>query len=71
MITLMSAAGLVRADWYALREEGWFPNAGLYAGGAARPVLDTFRLAQQKLLAAGNARRIDTGDPLVFAREGG
>jgi hypothetical protein len=66
IITLMSAADVHRADWYALREEAWFPNAGVFAGARQRPVLDSLRLAVSRLLPAGDARRIATGDPLLF-----
>jgi hypothetical protein len=65
MITLLSAAGIEEAHWYALRDEKWFPNMGLFANGRGKPALDSFRLAAQ-LLASGEARRIDAGDPLTF-----
>lgn len=67
MIAILDAAGIKRADWYALRDEPWYPNMGLFARtGGAKPALDTFRLATGKLLPAGPAHRIDMGDPLSF-----
>ena len=64
-ITVMSAAGVLRADWYALADEPWFRNMGLYRGDVPKPAGDTFRFAVQ-LLASGDAKRIDGGDPLTF-----
>lgn len=66
MIALLSAAGVERSDWYALREERWYPNMGLFAGQAPAPALDSFRTATGRLLGAGRARRVDVGDPLTF-----
>lgn len=66
LITLMSAAGIEEADWYALREEKYYPNMGLFDGGKGKPAFDTFRMAVQRLLSGGDARRIDVGDPLTF-----
>ncbi len=67
MVTLMSAAGIVRADWYALRDEPFFPNSGLFAGQQPRPELDGFRTSLAQLLARGDAKRIDQDSALVFA----
>lgn len=67
MITMLSAAGVERADWYALRDERWYPNMGLFAAnGTTKPALDSFRLAVMRLLSAGDARRVDAGDPITF-----
>jgi hypothetical protein len=67
MIAILDAAGIKRADWYALRDEPWYPNMGLFdRAGMQKPALDTFRLATGRLLPAGPARRIDMGDPLTF-----
>ena len=66
VMTIMSAAHVSRAYWYALLDEPWFRNMGLYAGDAPKPALATFRAVQQQLLSAGDARRIDVGDPLSF-----
>lgn len=66
MIALLSAAGVERSDWYALREERWYPNMGLFAGQAPTPAVESFRTATGRLLGAGRARRVDVGDPLTF-----
>lgn len=66
MMTLLSAAGVKRADWYALRDEKYYPNMGLFAGRARKPAFDTFLTVQERLLSAGNAHRIDAGHPLSF-----
>lgn len=67
MITLLSAGGLIRADWYALRDEHWYPNMGLFARQVPNPAFDAFRTAGGRLTSAGRARRIDAGDPLTYA----
>lgn len=66
MVTILSAAGIEEADWYALREEKYYPNMGLFENGKGRPALDSFRMAATRLLASGDARRVDVGDPLTF-----
>lgn len=67
VITLLSAAGVEEAHWYALRDEPYYPNMGLFKGRSPKPALDMFRLAQTRLLPAGDARRMEVGgDPLSF-----
>lgn len=66
VVTLLSAAHVAHAFWYALLDEKWFPNTGLYAGAAPKPSLDMYRLAARRLLPAGDAHRVDTGDPLTY-----
>lgn len=67
LITLLSAAGVEEAHWYALRDEPYYPNMGLFKGRTPKPALDMFRLAHTRLLAAGDARRQEiSGDPLSF-----
>ena len=66
VITIMSAAGIQRAFWYALLDEPWYPNMGLYGAKGAKPAVDTFRIAVRQLLPAGNARRIPANDPMSF-----
>ena len=66
MVTMLSAAQVVRADWYALRDETFFPNSGIFKGPEARPALDSFRLSVSRLLRSSNAQRLDDGDPLSF-----
>lgn len=71
VITMMSAAHVDRAYWYALLDEPWYPNMGLYADDAPKPAFSTFSFAVRHLLSAGDARRIDTGDPLTFVYQFG
>ncbi|MBP6030494.1 MAG: hypothetical protein KA533_03595 [Sphingobium sp.] len=67
LVTLLSAAGVEEAHWYALRDEPYYPNMGLFKGRAPKPALDMFRASQSRLLPAGDARRQDiSGDPLSF-----
>lgn len=67
VMTMLSASGVERGFWYALLDEPWFPNMGLYNAAAPKPALNTYRLAVQRLLPAGAAKRI-TGfnDPLTY-----
>ncbi len=64
--TMLAAAGAAQASWYALIDQRWFPNMGLYAGNTPKAQADAFRLMQQ-LLARGRPQRLDFGDPLLFA----
>lgn len=66
LVTLLSAAGVQEAHWYALRDEPYYPNMGLFKGRTPKPALDMFRASQMRLLTAGDASRIDVGDPLSF-----
>ena len=66
MMTVMSAAGIDRAFWYALIDEPWFPNMGLWAGQRAKPALATFQSAVRRLLSAGDAHRIVAANPGTF-----
>ncbi|MBU6393292.1 MAG: hypothetical protein KGQ75_01835 [Sphingomonadales bacterium] len=64
--TMLAAGGAAQASWYALIDQRWFPNMGLYAGNAPKAQAGAFRLMQQ-LLARGRPQRLDLGDPLLFA----
>ncbi|MEO0031642.1 MAG: hypothetical protein RIS94_1400 [Pseudomonadota bacterium] len=64
--TLMAAAGVPQASWYALIDQRYFPNMGLFAGTTPKDQAKAFAL-MQPILALGRPRRIDMGDPLVFA----
>lgn len=66
VFTLMSAAGVQYAWWYALLDEPWYPNMGLYRAAGPKPALATYRTVVQKLLPAGNARRLPSDDPSRF-----
>lgn len=63
VITVMSAAGVEHAFWYALLDQPWFPNMGLFTSTGPKPALATFQLAVRTLLAAGNARALKVADP--------
>ena len=62
VITVMSAAGIDHAYWYALLDEPWFPNMGLFSSTGPKPALATFQLAVRTLLTAGNARALPFAD---------
>ncbi|GEO01494.1 hypothetical protein NSE01_33260 [Novosphingobium sediminis] len=64
--TMLAASGAAQASWYALIDQRWFPNMGLYAGTSAKAQAGAYRLMQQ-LLARGRPQRLDLGDPLLFA----
>lgn len=65
-VTLMNASGVQRAYWYALIDQKFFQNMGLFTQSqAAKPASDAFRLLTTQLLPAGRVARIDTGDANV------
>ena len=66
-ITLMAANGVDAAVWYALYEETWFPNLGLWDGTTIKQQGRAVRLAASKLLRHGNPIKLNTGDPGLFA----
>jgi hypothetical protein len=64
-VTMMGAAGVHRAYWYALIDQRWFRNMGLFAaGGASKPAADAF-VAIQRLLARERPVRVE-GDGLSY-----
>lgn len=66
MVTIMSAAGVERAYWYALIDQKWYPTMGLFALDLVpKPAAAAFTAAQSLLLPSGRAVRIDAKDPLV------
>lgn len=60
MVAQMGAAGVAGAWWYALLDQPWWSNMGLYLPDTreAMPAADTFRLLQDRLLPLGRPRRI-------------
>ena len=67
MAMLLAAAGVDRAYWYALQDEPWFANMGLYdKAGARKPSADAFALTQRDLLRGGAPKRVDQGDRRSF-----
>ncbi len=65
-VTMLAATGAAQASWYALVDQRWYPAMGLYAGTAPKAQAAAFRL-MQRVLANGRPRRLDLGDPLLFA----
>jgi len=65
-VTMLAAAGVAQASWYALTDQRWYPTMGLYAGSTPKAQASAFRIMQQ-LLALGRPQRLDLGDPLLFA----
>lgn len=62
-VTLMSASGVRRAYWYALIDQRFFRNMGLFTQSqTAKPAAEAFALLTTHMLPAGRAQRIDTGD---------
>ena len=64
--TMLAAAGVAQASWYALIDQRWYPSMGLYAGTTPKAQAAAFRLMQQ-VLALGRPQRLELGDPLLFA----
>lgn len=64
--TMLAAGGAAQASWYALIDQRWYPNMGLYAAAAPKAQARAFT-RMQALLALGRPRRLDLGDPLLFA----
>ncbi len=63
MVTLLSAAGVARGYWYALIDQRWFRNMGLYTtSGDEKPAARAFVQAAV-LTGAGRASLVDLGDP--------
>ncbi|GAA4773485.1 hypothetical protein GCM10023219_20950 [Stakelama sediminis] len=67
MVTLLRAAGTYKAIWYALIDQKYYPNMGLFSGSTIKPTGKAFRLVEDRLLPKGKPQRVDVGDPLVFA----
>ena len=64
MVTQMSAANVAEASWYALQEQPWFKNMGLFeTDGAARPAAKAFAFAENVLLPQGDAVQVATDNP--------
>jgi hypothetical protein len=63
---LLNASGVDHASWYALVDQKWFPNMGLFTGTTIKPTGLAYQNIMQKLFAYGRATRVDTGDSLVY-----
>lgn len=63
MAVLLSAAGVERAYWYALIDQRWFRNMGLYAAnGDEKPAARAFAQVAA-LIGSARAMPLDMGDP--------
>lgn len=65
-VTLMSVSGVDTASWYALLDQSFFPNMGLYNGAGLEPVGEAYSFVQSQVLPMGRPTRLDLGDPLLF-----
>lgn len=66
-VTMMSAAGVKRASWYALEDQIFFPDMGLISGNSMKKQGEAYELLQRVVLDKGRAKRVDFDDPLFFA----
>jgi hypothetical protein len=59
MVALLGAAGVERAHWYALSDQQWFRNMGLFdAAGRQKPAASAFAFVQRELLSRGRPRAV-------------
>lgn len=71
MVAMMGAAGVRQAWWYALSDQRWFRNMGLYTQRQApKPAGETFAMIQRLLLPGGRPERIATDDLSYLYRFG-
>lgn len=70
IVAQMGASGVAGAWWYALLDQPWWPNMGLYLPDNREPMpaADSFRLLQERLLPLGRPRRIgDSASDHIYA----
>lgn len=66
LTTIMAASGIERAYWYAMVDQAWFKNMGLFDKDEnPKPAAQAFDLVQRELLSLGRPEKIAT-DPLLF-----
>lgn len=65
--TQLAESGAAVTVWYALIDQRWFPNMGLFQDTRIKPTGEAFRFAQKELIPRGRPVRIELGDPSVFA----
>ncbi len=71
MVTLLSAAGVEQAQWYALIDQASFPTMGLYtAPGVRKPAGDAFAYMGSEVLPRGPALRQGDDHTLFHFRFG-
>ena len=62
MTTLMSAADIEAAYWYALYDEPWWPNMGLFdKNSREKPAKPTFQFIAKELLPLGRSHLVGEG----------
>ena len=67
MVTLMASVHVEEAYWYALIDETYYKNMGLYTiKGEEKPAAAAFTFIQKELLVHGDPVRVDTGDDLTL-----
>jgi len=75
MVAQLASLGVAEAYWYALLDEPWWPNMGLYEanGRTSKPAADAFKFLQTSLLPLGRpiARSDDTTVRLFEFGQGG
>lgn len=65
------AAGVTRASWYALIDQQWFPNMGMFRGRTIKPAGLAYRMLSERVLPFGKPVRADTGTlPIMVYRVG-
>ncbi|HEY9236648.1 MAG TPA: calcium-binding protein [Phenylobacterium sp.] len=65
MVTMLSSSHVAESYWYALQDEAWFRNMGLFeTSGAPKPAAAAFEFAQRELLPLGDAVQVETSDDL-------
>lgn len=53
-VTLLGAAGIEKAMWYALSDQQWFRHMGLFtSAGESKPAAEAFAFVQRELLSRG------------------
>ncbi|MDB5723770.1 MAG: hypothetical protein JWQ16_524 [Novosphingobium sp.] len=71
LVTVLSATGVERASWYALMDQKWFLNMGLFGDGKVElPAGRAFSLVQRELIPHGRAERIPSGATTYLYRYG-
>lgn len=66
-VTLMASVHVEEAYWYALIDQSFFQNMGLYTtSGEAKPAAAAFAFVQSELLSQGDPVRVDTGDDMTL-----
>lgn len=62
----LSSSGVDNASWYALVDQSFFPNMGLFTYRTIKPTGLAYTAIMQRLFAYGRAVRVNTGDSLVY-----